>query len=46
MAARFAAGWPPEEIAEAVGVSVRTVYKPMYKRGLGSLPWGFASLFP
>lgn len=27
MAARFDAGWPPGEIAEAVGVSVRTVYK-------------------
>ena len=27
MAARFSAGWPPGEIAEAVGVSVRTVYK-------------------
>lgn len=27
MASRFAAGWPPSEIAETVGVSVRTVYK-------------------
>jgi len=27
MAARFAAGWPPSEIGDAVGVSVRTVYK-------------------
>ena len=27
MTARFAAGWSPGEIAEAVGVSVRTVYK-------------------
>ena len=27
MAARFYAGWPAAEIAEAVGVSVRTVYK-------------------
>ncbi len=27
MAARFSAGWPADEIAEAIGVSVRTVYK-------------------
>ena len=27
MAARFDAGWSPGEIAEAIGVSVRTVYK-------------------
>ena len=37
MAARFAAGWPPSEIAEAIGVSVRTVYKWLerHRRGGG-----------
>jgi transposase InsO family protein len=35
MAARFAAGWSPGEIGDAVGVSVRTVYKWLarYRRG-------------